>query len=505
MSVVMKCPNCGKSFRVDDTLVGHSVTCPCGETFHVDGIRRSSQHRASRKKSTTSKSRAGASASRKKSTTRASKAVPAAPDKKRKSTTKHKQKMKKCPICNNVVPESDIICMQCGFNFETNTRLQTREKQPLEIKLTPRLASYLGKLGILLLLALIGGGGYLSYRYILNVKPFGITEKTPLGTATILKHELEEVTQNHQRIATQEFDVDENYQIVRYAYVPTDNPQAKDVVVLVNDAGGKIRALGGFFYTPPETATALHWSGVHKFLRQFWKTRTGAEPRPGIGRESQTFSRQAAGCALQWTSVQQPVPLQWVTATDDSVPAETLRAMLRRDSAALAKTLEQKEEANELERTEEAKQPAADDSLTDEQQQLLDAWKTENKNQETVEKHARSLPPGMNRALFVEAMLAIKKEQVTELKRTLLAPTVARIDKLENLAGQPEDAIDRDDPLVAESLKAYAGEGAPSVKEALRQKLSEEKKALQRRQRLALQNDKSYTELKERFGGETAE
>jgi hypothetical protein len=143
MDISIHCPICQATYDVDNEVIGQSVTCECGQDFVAT------------------------------------------------AEAKHSKTValgcKLCPNCEEFVEVSSIICVDCGYNFNTKTTLDTEtapESEP-EVDPGPGLASKLvpliKPLVILLVAVVVVVTGWFVYSSM-NSKSFGITEENRLGT-----------------------------------------------------------------------------------------------------------------------------------------------------------------------------------------------------------------------------------------------------------------------------------------------------------------------------------
>ncbi len=73
-----------------------------------------------------------------------------------------------CPNCAGPVQPGDIICLACGTNLLTGQKVVMEKKAPQKVKSGGGARGFWVTLGVLLLVALLGGGGYLAMTLLQN-------------------------------------------------------------------------------------------------------------------------------------------------------------------------------------------------------------------------------------------------------------------------------------------------------------------------------------------------
>ncbi len=73
-----------------------------------------------------------------------------------------------CPNCRGPVQPEDIICLACGTNLLTGQKVVMENKSVKKSENSPVLRIFLMVIGSLLIVALIGGGGYLAVTLLKN-------------------------------------------------------------------------------------------------------------------------------------------------------------------------------------------------------------------------------------------------------------------------------------------------------------------------------------------------
>ena len=116
MPISVTC-SCGKTFAAPDNLAGKRVKCPqCGKPLDIPHPTSSSQQARSRKSKTT----------KSKTTKPSNDDVGDLLDEVDldASTTGHR-----CPICRTDLDPDAILCVKCGYNFETGKKIKTKSSR----------------------------------------------------------------------------------------------------------------------------------------------------------------------------------------------------------------------------------------------------------------------------------------------------------------------------------------------------------------------------------------
>ncbi len=233
MAIKIRCANCNQKYELDDAMGGRSLACSCGATLEIPVPQRKSQ------------------------------------------TAAQPADSKSCPSCGAVGPSSNVICVQCGYNFSTGTKIAAAPSSSSDSTEEPTESVLqrffpLIKLGVIAALVVgVGGGVYV----LATTKHHGITAKTPIGTFAKIDgflHEIRLEKSKEPEPTHKSFGVEGKL----YHYTDTElrnksRGMFTEEVLVVVDAGGKMCAIGASF-SPPSEAIPGSGTKIQRFMTSFW-------------------------------------------------------------------------------------------------------------------------------------------------------------------------------------------------------------------------------------------
>ena len=133
MAITFDCPECGKSFDLEDSMAGRKAACECGAVLFV----------------------------------------PEAPDAPEGQT--------RCPSCGELADENAVLCIGCGHNYQTGGRVRSAESRIPDEEEDPKLilAKRLAKPIIFIIIASFVA--FVVYKSF-YAKSYGVSSSTPIGT-----------------------------------------------------------------------------------------------------------------------------------------------------------------------------------------------------------------------------------------------------------------------------------------------------------------------------------
>jgi len=138
--ITLNCPDCDRQYELEDTMAGKKAACQCGAILFVP------------------------------------KTVDAPPGE------------KICPQCSSSAKEESVICIKCGYNFQTGGKLRTEKEkaEPEEDQKSMFIRSMI-KPCIFLIIACVAA--LIVYNTFFK-KSYGISSADPIGTLTAINAHL---------------------------------------------------------------------------------------------------------------------------------------------------------------------------------------------------------------------------------------------------------------------------------------------------------------------------
>ena len=143
--ITLNCPDCGEKYELDDDMAGKKAACKCGAVLFI----------------------------------------PKTPD--------LPEGKKSCPTCNTITDNESVLCVSCGFNFETGGRTRSAESRVEDEEEDARitfLRRFWKPIAGLIVIALIGMVVYSAFF----AKHYGISSSNPLGTLTSIEDHLKQAS-----------------------------------------------------------------------------------------------------------------------------------------------------------------------------------------------------------------------------------------------------------------------------------------------------------------------
>ena len=141
MAILIQCPDCREKYTFEDAHGGKSLACKCGRKLEIP---------------------------------------PAAAD---------GSDVKQCPFCGNMGAADRVICVGCGYNFNTGKKLKTSGGEEA-VEETPSIISKLIPIIKLVVVPIL----ILAFAYFIyssfTGKNYGISKSSPLGTFQKIEKEL---------------------------------------------------------------------------------------------------------------------------------------------------------------------------------------------------------------------------------------------------------------------------------------------------------------------------
>ena len=223
--ITLNCPDCGQNYELEDSMAGKKASCACGAMLFV----------------------------------------PDTPD--------IPEGFKACPACKSTTSEDSVICVSCGYNYQTGGRMRSAETRVLaEDPPSIILIRRLWKPALLLLLMTIAG----IITYIsLFVKPYGISSKNPLGKLAAIEKHLARygyVKQGDSGSPPKSFGADAKK--IEWLDAKLENSSKgmwSEKVFIITDASGEILAIGANFKGGMKTVPGDTGSATGRFMSSLWK------------------------------------------------------------------------------------------------------------------------------------------------------------------------------------------------------------------------------------------
>ncbi|MBN1864066.1 MAG: hypothetical protein JW808_04130 [Victivallales bacterium] len=252
--ITLTCPECGEQYQLDDSMAGKKAACSCGAVLFV----------------------------------------PDTPD--------IPEGAKACPVCKKITESSSVICVSCGYNYQTGGRMRSAETRvEKEDPKTLALARTLWKPAVIT--AIIMFSSFIAYRCFF-VKNYGISSKNPLGTIQAIDTHLskygfkklenadklpEALGQGNKKIEWKDIRLEES-----------SKGMFSETVFIIADSQDSVLAIGANFKGGLKTVPGDTGSATGRFMSSFWKDTELPFPpdfqpiREGEGRWSYTFLKAKA-------------------------------------------------------------------------------------------------------------------------------------------------------------------------------------------------------------------
>lgn len=244
MGCELQCPACGKTSVLETPPATGSWTCSCGSRFEVEA-----QPEAAAETPSAPSPAAGAAAG-----------------------------MKSCPECGSVVPESQVLCTECGYNFQRGRKIAAGPvntaglEDPDVQERRYRKRTAIGLAVALAVLLAAGGAVYL----VLTAKAYGVSRSRPMGTAEALeKHvttQMKMTRDGQPRPAPAGLGTPAT--VVRYRDVMMEketNGRFTESLVLALDAQNRICGVSGTFHVWSSSIPGAGFSRAASFLQDYWE------------------------------------------------------------------------------------------------------------------------------------------------------------------------------------------------------------------------------------------
>ncbi len=133
MAILIQCPDCREKYKFENVHGGKGLACKCGKKLEIP------------------------------------------------QAAEDGTDIKQCPFCNNIGTADRVICIGCGYNFNTGTKLKTsRDEETAEEK--PNIIyTLLPIIKFVAIPIIVLISAYLIYSSFTG-KNYGISKKSPLGT-----------------------------------------------------------------------------------------------------------------------------------------------------------------------------------------------------------------------------------------------------------------------------------------------------------------------------------
>ena len=223
--ITLNCPDCGKTFELDDGMAGKKAACECGAVLFI----------------------------------------PEHPD-----VAKGE---KRCPKCHAVTSEESILCVSCGYDFSTGGRIRSAETR-VDPDSNPKATLHrrFWKPALLVIALIITG--IVVYNSFFT-KHYGISEQTPMGTLYAVEKHLKASGFKKEASSTDVHEIfGKGARLVEWKDVKLEkmshgmSVESILVVLSPDDAVLAVSAnfKGGYKTIPGDTAT-----NAGHFIVSFWK------------------------------------------------------------------------------------------------------------------------------------------------------------------------------------------------------------------------------------------
>lgn len=269
--ITLNCPDCGEKYELDDEMAGKKAACNCGAVLFVPQL-------------------------------------PDAPE-----------GSKFCPTCKSVTDEDSIICVSCGYNFETGGRMRSAESR-VKVEEDPKITLLRRLWKPLLLLFVIIIIGVVVYNSFF-AKHYGISSSNPLGLLSSIEEHLQ--NSGYSKVKDKEDDkvpevFGKSVKKIEYKDVKLDKASKgmfSEKVFIIVSKENKVLAIGANFKGGVKTIPGDTGSRSGRFMSSFWKD-AGLKLPPeykhieeGEGRWS--FSYEKANASVN------DIRAEWIEYTSD--------------------------------------------------------------------------------------------------------------------------------------------------------------------------------------------
>jgi hypothetical protein len=229
MAILIQCPDCREKYKFENVHGGKALACKCGKKLDIP---------------------------------------PAAKD---------GSDIKQCLFCGSVGASDRVICIECGHNFITGTKLKTlREEEPRMEEQVKGKTSIIPKLipiiKFVVVPAVILVLGYFIYSSF-TAKGYGISKKSPLGTFQKFESELtgsQIVKSADARPIPNEFGVEGKiYTFVDEALKRASKGFLTESISLAVDSQNRVVGIVGTFFPPGEGVPTVG-SKIYLRMRTYW-------------------------------------------------------------------------------------------------------------------------------------------------------------------------------------------------------------------------------------------
>ena len=305
MSFQLQCPKCGIVTLLAKPPAHRQLTCVCGVTLEL----------ADESEDTAGAGPADAVPTATPSAAEVSAPAPETP------AAETAPGRKSCPECGAVMPEDNVLCTECGFNFRQRSKVKpgaaparAAEVDP-DVELRQMRRQRLIVLGVGGVLALIAGG---IVYWLATAKDYGISGKHPLGTTAAIEEHvagfMKMEKESTPRPAPAGFGIAGTVVTYRDKVMEKEsNGRFAESMILVYDADNEICGVSGTFHVWSSAIPGGGLSRVSSFLRSYWEE-MGAPAAPsfkmkskeeyGFRRQWETAEFAAAGVRAVWTRSQ---------------------------------------------------------------------------------------------------------------------------------------------------------------------------------------------------------
>lgn len=283
MAILIQCPDCREKYKFDNVHGGKALACKCGKKLEIP------------------------------------------------YADKGGSDIKQCPHCGKVGASDRVICIECGYNFNTGTKLKTATDEPHVVeeqakgkadmlqKLIPKIVPII-KFVIVPLVVLLAG--YLIYSSFTG-KNYGISKNSPLGTFQKFESELaasQIVKSPDTKPIPKEFGVEGKiYTYVDEALKKASKGFMTESISLAVDSQNRLVGISATFYPPGEGVPTMG-SKIYLRMRTYWhkemefdKDPKFASKRMGEGKFSynvDTAVEKNEFVQAKWTKEPGPTALQ---------------------------------------------------------------------------------------------------------------------------------------------------------------------------------------------------
>lgn len=133
MAITFNCTECGKHFELEDSMAGRKAACECGAVLFV----------------------------------------PEAPDAPEGQT--------RCPICGTLADKNAVLCVKCGYNYQTGGRVRSAESRIPDEEEDPKLILLKRLIKPIVFIVIVSIVAFIVYKSF-YAKHCGVSASTPIGT-----------------------------------------------------------------------------------------------------------------------------------------------------------------------------------------------------------------------------------------------------------------------------------------------------------------------------------